>query len=105
MDALLWIGMELRPEALLTPVLFTMRAELTWLVLFPLKRLRASTPFKRKSLLVSRWPLAQTGAFPRPALAPDPPESSAFTPGERIVSPVNEPVGRGTASISSLSIT
>ena len=47
--------------ALATPVLFTMRAEATWLVLLPLKRLLASTPFSRKLLLVSRWPLAQIG--------------------------------------------
>src|SRR6266849_3108940 len=43
------------------PVLFTMRAEVTWLVLLPLKRLLASTPFSKNVLLVSRWPLAQIG--------------------------------------------
>ena len=46
----------------LTPVLFTTRAEATWLVLFPLNRLLASTPFNRNVLLVSRWPLAQIGS-------------------------------------------
>ena len=48
-------------EAPATPVLFTMRAEATWLVLLPLNRLLASTPFRRNVLLVSRWPLAQMG--------------------------------------------
>jgi len=36
------------------PVLFTTRADSTWLVLLPLKRLLASTPFNRKALEVSR---------------------------------------------------
>ena len=48
-------------EAPATPVLFTMRAEATWLVLLPLNKLLASTPFSRKLLLVSRCPLAQMG--------------------------------------------
>ena len=51
-------------------MLFTIRAEATWLVLLPLKMLLASTPFSRKLLLVSRWPLAQIGWLPKPALAP-----------------------------------
>ena len=76
-----------------------MRAEATWLVLLPLNRLLASTPFSRKLLLVSRWPLAQMGWLPRPLLAPVPPGSSAFTPGERMARPVKLPVGSGTASI------
>src|ERR1700719_2651094 len=99
---MLWVGIGLRPEALLTPVAFTMRAEFTWLVVLPLKRLLASTPFSRNVLLVSRWPLAQTGAFPIPEFAPVPPESSALTPGDKMARPVKDPVGRGTASISSL---
>src|SRR5579872_5694630 len=41
------------------PVLLTILAEATWLVLLPLKRLLASTPLRRKLLLVSRCPLAQ----------------------------------------------
>ena len=75
------------------------RAEPTWLVLFPLNKLLASTPFREKLLLVSRWPLAQIGAFPRPELAPVPPDSSAFTPGDRIARPVKLPVGSGIDSI------
>jgi hypothetical protein len=75
------------------------RAEATWLVLLPLKRLLASTPFSREAVEVSRWPLAQMGALPRPELAPVPPGSSALTPGERMARPVKLPVGSGTASI------
>ena len=67
----------------LTPVLFTTRAEATWLVLLPLNRFLASTPFSRNVLLVSRWPLAQIGWLPKPALAPVPLGSSAFTPGDK----------------------
>ena len=78
-----------------TPVLFTMRAEATWLVLLPLNRLLASTPFSRKLLLVSRWPLAQIGWLPRPALAPVPAGNSAFTPADKMASPVKLPVGSG----------
>ena len=55
------MGAALVLAALATPVLLTMRAEATWLVLFPLNRLLASTPLRRKLLLVSRWPLAQMG--------------------------------------------
>ena len=91
------MGAALVLAALATPVLFTMRAEATWLVLLPLNKLLASTPFSRKLLLVSRWPLAQIGWFPKPLLAPVPPDSSALTPGERIASPVKLPVGRGTS--------
>ena len=72
-------------------------------MLLPLNRLLASTPLSRKLLLVSRCPLAQIGWFPRPLLAPVPPGSSAFTPGERMASPVKLPVGNGTASIWFLS--
>src|ERR1700744_2742517 len=94
------------PAALLAcPVLLTMRKDSTWLVLFPLKRLLASTPLMRKALEVSRWPLAQIGALPSPLLLPVPPESSALTPGERMASPVKLPVGSGTASICALSRT
>src|SRR5271166_5278790 len=60
-DAVLWMGAALVLAALATPVLLTMRAEATWLVLLPLNRLLASTPLTRKLLLVSRWPLAQMG--------------------------------------------
>src|SRR5437868_7298004 len=49
------------------------RDEATWLVLLPLNRLLASTPFNRKLLLVSRSPLAQIGALPKPELTPVPP--------------------------------
>ena len=86
-------------------MLFTTRADKTPLVVLPLNRLAASTPLSRNVLLVSRWPLAQTGALPKPALAPDPPGSSAFTPTECMAKPVKEPVGRGMSSISALSIT
>src|SRR6202021_3528893 len=89
----------------LTPVLFTTRAEATWLVLLPLKRLLASTPFSRKLLEVSRCPLAQIGALPRPLFAPVPPDNSAFTPGDQTASPVKLPVGSGSASICDLSST
>src|SRR5580704_144548 len=78
------------------PVLFTTRAEATELVLLPLNKLLASTPLRRKLLLVSRWPLAQMGRLPNPLLTPVPPESSALTPGERMARPVKLPVGRGT---------
>ena len=54
------------------PVLFTTRADATELVLLPLKRLLASTPFSRNVLLVSRWPLAQMGWLPSPVLTPVP---------------------------------
>src|ERR1700747_616103 len=90
-------------EAPAMPVLFTMRADATLLVLFPLNRLLASTPLRRNVLEVSRWPLAQMGWFPRPAFAPVPLGNSAFTPGERIARPVKLPVGNGTASICSFS--
>ena len=63
-------------------------------MLLPLNRLLASTPFNRKLLLVSRSPLAHTGALPRPEFTPDPPGSSAFTPGERIATPVKLPGGQ-----------
>src|SRR5580700_2495267 len=102
-DAVLWIGAALVLAALATPVLFTMRAEATWLVLLPLNKLLASTPLSRKLLLVSRCPLAQIGWLPRPLLAPVPPESSALTPGARMASPVKLPVDSGTASIWSFS--
>ncbi len=88
-----------------TPVLLMTRAEGTWLVLLPLKRLLASTPLRRKLLEVSRWPLAQMGALPRPLFAPVPPESSALTPAERMATPVKLPVARGTDSICAVSST
>src|SRR5579864_9303097 len=99
------MGSVLSAEEVLTPVAFTIREEDTLLVVLPLKTFRASTPLSRNELLVSRWPLAQTGAFPNPSLAPDPDCSSAFTPGESKARAVKEPVGKGTASISNLSIT
>src|SRR5579863_9368256 len=99
------MGSVLRAEDVLTPVAFTTREEETLLVVLPLKRFLASTPLSRNELLVSRWPFAQIGAFPRPSLAPVPDCSSAFTPGERTTSPVKELVGSGTASIWSLSMT
>src|SRR5580704_10535157 len=86
-----------------SPVLFTTRADATELVLLPLKRLLASTPFNWNVLLVSRWPLAQIGWLPRPVLTPEPAASSALTPGERIARPVKLPVGNGTDSIWSFS--
>src|ERR1700751_273195 len=43
------------PLDALPPVLFTTREDVTWLVLLPLKRLLASTPFRRKLFDVSRW--------------------------------------------------
>src|SRR5215469_5350807 len=82
-----------------TPVLLMTRAEGTWLVLFPLNKLLASTPLRRKLFEVSRCPFDQMGAFPRPLTAPVPPESSALTPVERIATPVKLPVDRGTDSI------
>ena len=78
------------------PVLFTTRAELHLAGALAVEEALASTPFNKKVLLVSRCPLAHTGALPKPALAPVPEESSAFTPGERIARPVKEPVGSGT---------
>src|SRR5580658_10104951 len=93
------------PPVLPTPVLLTTRALATWLVLLPLKRLLPSTPLSRKLLEVSRWPLAQMGALPRPELAPVPPGSSALTPGERMATPVKLPVGRGIEAIWALSRT
>src|SRR5215469_13980089 len=86
------------PLEALPPVLFTTREDVTWLVLLPLKRLLASTPLSRKLFDVSRWPLAQIGALPRPLLEPVPPGSSALTPGERMASPVKLPVGNGIES-------
>src|ERR1700687_5445512 len=97
--------MALRAEAPLTPVLFTTRAEATWLVLLPLKRFLASTPFSRKVLLAWRWPVTQIGAFPRPEFAPLPLGSSAFTRGERIANQVKLPVGSGIDSSCTLSRT
>src|ERR1700744_5671578 len=88
---------------LATPVLGDTRDEATWLVLLPLNKLLASTPFSRKLLLVSRSPLAQIGALPRPELTPVPPGNSALTPGVRIASPVKLPVGSGIDSICDLS--
>src|SRR6202795_1816081 len=96
-EAVLCITAALELAAPLTPVLFTIRAEATWLVLLPLKRLLPSTPLSRKLLLVPGWPLAQRGELPRPALAPLPPESSALTPGVRMATPVKLPVERGIA--------
>src|SRR5271154_2191965 len=104
-DAVLCTTPPLPLAAPLTPVLFTMRAEATWLVLLPLNKFFASTPFNKKVLLVSRWPLAQMGWLPRPALAPVPAGSSALTPGERMARPVKLPVGSGIASSSALSRT
>ena len=54
------------------PVLFTMRPEGTELVLLPLNKIAGIDAVQKKVLLVSRWPLAQMGALPRPALAPVP---------------------------------
>src|ERR1700752_3194023 len=70
--AVLWIGAALVLAAFATPVLLTIRADATWLVLLPLNKLLASTPFSRKVLLVSRCPLAQIGWLPSPAFAPVP---------------------------------
>ena len=78
-----------------TPVLFTTRAEATWLVLLPLNKLLASTPFSKKSIAGVALAIGPDRLLPRPALAPVPLGSSALTPGERIASPVKLPVGRG----------
>src|ERR1700739_500990 len=80
-DARVWIT---PPAPVLdeTPVLLMTRADGTWLVLLPLKRLLAAMPFIRKLFDVSRWPLDQMGALPRPEFAPVPPDSSAFTPAD-----------------------
>ncbi len=93
------------PGLVCTPVLLMTRAESTWLVLLPLNKLVASTPFSRKLFDVSRWPLDQIGALPRPELAPVPPGNSASTPVERIASPVKLPVGKGVCEICWVSIT
>src|SRR5271169_3763779 len=98
-DAVLWITDALVLAAPLTPVLFTTRAEDTELVLLPLNKLLASTPFNKKELLVSRWPFAQIGWLPKPAFAPVPFGNSAFTPGDKIAKPVKLPVGNGTLRI------
>src|SRR5215469_6108158 len=87
------------------PVLFTTREEVTWRGLLPLKRLLASTPLRRKLFEVSRWPLAQIGALPRPLLAPVPPGNSAFTPVDKMARPVKLPVASGMVSICCLSST
>ena len=67
-DALLWTGSALSAEEVLTPVSFTTLEEATWLVVLPLNRFLASTPFSRNVLLVSRWPFAQTGWLPKPGV-------------------------------------
>jgi hypothetical protein len=66
------MGSVLKADDVLTPVAFTTRDDETLLVVLPLKRFRASTPFNKNELLVSRWPFAQIGAFPKPSLAPVP---------------------------------
>src|ERR1700686_3181357 len=56
-EAVLWMGSAVVLEILAAPpmpVLFTMRADATELVLLPLNKLLESTPFRRKVLLVSR---------------------------------------------------
>ena len=93
------------PGLVCTPVELMTRAEATWLVLLPLKRLLASTPLSRKLFEVSRWPLAQMGALPSPELAPVPLLNSAVTPVDWVARPVKLPVGSGTDSISDLSKT
>src|SRR5580658_8144827 len=101
-EAELWSGAAVVLERLAeppSPVLLTTRADATELVLLPLKRLLASTPLSWNVLLVSRWPLAQTGLLPRPLLTPVLPASSELTPGERTARPVKLPVGSGTDSI------
>src|SRR5579863_1642248 len=104
MEARVWMTPP-APLVVETPVLLMTRAEGTWLVLLPLKRLLASTPFSRKLFDVSRCPLDQMGALPRPLTAPVPPGNSAFTPVERIATPVKLPVDRGTDSICDASST
>src|ERR1700733_9213920 len=98
MEARVWIT---PPAPVLeeTPVLLMTRADGTWLVLLPLKRLLASTPFKRKLFEVSRWPLDQMGALPNPEFAPVPPDNSALTPADCVARPVKLPVASGTVSI------
>src|SRR5271168_5332786 len=87
------------------PVLLMTRAEATWLVLLPLNRLLASTPFSEKLLLVSLCPFAQMGGLPRPESDPEPPGSSALSPGDRIAAVKGLPVGSGIDSIWVLSST
>src|ERR1039457_3911338 len=93
------------PGLVWAPVELITRAEDTWLVLLPLNRLLASTPFSRKLFEVSRWPLAQMGELPKPEFAPVPPPSSALTPVDCVARPVKLPVARGTASICAVSST
>src|ERR1700759_5441436 len=87
------------------PVELITRAEVTADVDLPLKRFELSTPFSEKLFEVSRCPFAQIGWLPRPSFAPVPLGSSAFTPGERIATPVKLPVGSGIDWICSLSRT
>src|SRR5580658_814810 len=91
------------PGLVCAPVELITRADETWLVLLPLKRLLASTPFNKNELEVSRWPLAQIGSFPRPEFAPVPPPNSALTPVDCVARPVKLPVANGTASICAVS--
>src|ERR1700692_5125973 len=93
------------PVLVEAPVLLMTRAEATWLVLLPLNKLLASTPFSEKLLLVSLWPLAQMGGLPRPERAPVPPGNSAFSPGDRIAAVRGLPVGSGIDWSCSLSRT
>src|SRR5579859_5725644 len=101
-DAADWIT-PAAPWLVEMPVEFTTRAEPTWLVLLPLNRLLASTPFSVKLFDVSRCPFAQIGRLPSPSFAPVPEGSSAFTPGDRIATPVKLPVGCGIDSSCDLS--
>src|ERR1039458_3026860 len=105
MEAADWMTPPPPPGLVWTPVELMTRAEETWLVLLPLKRLLASTPFSKNEFEVSRWPLGQMGAFPRPEFAPVPPLSSAETPVDWVARPVKLPVASGTDSISDLSMT
>src|ERR1700677_3865112 len=105
MDAAEGISPPPPPGLVCTPVELMTRAEDTWLVLLPLNRLLASTPLSRNELEVSRWPLAQMGALPRPELAPVPPPSSALTPVDCVARPVKLPVARGTEAICADSMT
>ncbi len=103
-DAADWITPPAPPEVEM-PVEFTTRAEPTWLVLLPLNRLLPSTPFRLKLFAVSRCPFAQIGRLPSPSFAPVPLGNSAFTPGDRIATPVKLPVGCGIVSSCVLSST
>src|SRR5580658_7616162 len=90
-------------EVLPAPMLKLYRCEVDPLELLPLKILETSTPFTWKVFEVSRWPFAQMGWLPSPALVSSPLSNSAFTPGASTASCVKLPVARGVRAICCLS--